>query len=72
MTQLLHEFYAKRACGSKTRFENRERAAVVQSHDGFKLACYHCPVCHGWHLTKRGGVLARNTVSQGSRLADFA
>jgi hypothetical protein len=44
---------AQQTCGTKRRYGSRVEASGVNGHDGFKLSVYRCPVCCGFHLTKR-------------------
>lgn len=45
----------KRACFAKVRHETKE-AAIATIHKRWRkevLGVYQCPVCSGWHLTRR-------------------
>ena len=44
-----------RMCGSKDRYssEGDALAAVVRRGTSTPLRAYECPLCEGWHLTKR-------------------
>jgi hypothetical protein len=48
-------------CGSKARYARKADAAYAKNYrlhrsrlnaPGF-LRIYHCPVCNGWHLTRK-------------------
>jgi hypothetical protein len=44
----------RRMCLEKTRFKSRAAAsAVVRRATGVRLHPYRCPVCDGWHLSRR-------------------
>lgn len=44
---------AERACTRKARFET---AAAAEAFSEYRYRAYHCPVCHGYHLTSQGGL----------------
>ena len=48
----------KRTCGGKRRYLSKACAFVcasgaLHSEDGGSLRAYFCPLCSGWHLTKK-------------------
>lgn len=40
-------------CQSKTRFQTATVASGYVAKSGWQLRVYKCPVCAGFHLTKR-------------------
>ncbi|MGV3615658.1 MAG: hypothetical protein ACO1SV_10025 [Fimbriimonas sp.] len=43
---------AERACSGKARFDTAQDAERTSE---YRYRAYACPVCHGFHLTSRGG-----------------
>jgi hypothetical protein len=48
---------AERSCESKVRYTSEDVARAVgierQNDSAVPLFIYECPLCRGWHLTKR-------------------
>ena len=45
-----------RTCQTKQRYQSKNAAkeeAAKQSRGEANVTVYKCPVCHGWHLTKK-------------------
>jgi hypothetical protein len=66
---------AARACAGKAKFETQAEAERIAE---YRFRAYQCPVCHAWHLTRRGGaptapteVPPEVTKEPGPKLADL-
>jgi hypothetical protein len=44
---------SRRTCGTKRRYTREKATGIGRAHNGFRLYPYQCPVCFGWHLTRR-------------------